>query len=112
MAIVTALLGGLIYYKSSEIVDGVCHYDQRTAQNLQLAMFYTLTVTYIVSMLSAVMAFPLEIPIFYREHASSVYRSDTYYFAKLINEVSFSSSSPSLCQLEPARSNEAINVEP
>ena len=55
MVLVTALLGGLIYYKTSEIEDGVCSFDQRAAENVSLALFYTLTVTIVVSLLSAVM---------------------------------------------------------
>lgn len=51
----TALLGGLIYYKTSENVNGTCTFDQRAAENISFALFYTITVTVIVSMLSAVM---------------------------------------------------------
>jgi hypothetical protein len=52
---VTALLGGLIYYKTSENINGICSFDQRAAENISFALFYTITVTVIVSMLSAVM---------------------------------------------------------
>ena len=83
----TAILGGLIFFKTGSNQDGKCVFDQRGIANISFALFYTVTVTVIVSLLAAVMAFPSEIPIYYREHASSVYRSDTYYFSKLLNEV-------------------------
>ncbi len=51
----TALLGGLIYYKTSDNINGTCTFDQRAAENISFALFYTITVTVIVSMLSAVM---------------------------------------------------------
>lgn len=38
-------------------------------------------------MLAAAMAFPIEIPIYFREHAASVYRSDSYYLSKFLIEL-------------------------
>jgi hypothetical protein len=85
---VTALLGGLIYYQTSTLDDnGTCSFDQGSVQIVSFAVFYSITVSVIFSMLNAVMVFPLEIPIYFREHSASVYRSDTYYLSKLINEV-------------------------
>ncbi len=87
MVIATAILGGLIFYQTGSNQNGVCIFDQRAVANISFALFYTITVTVIVSLLAAVMAFPIEIPIYYREHSSSVYRSDTFYLSKLLNEV-------------------------
>jgi len=52
---VTALLGGLIYYQTGYETNGVCSFDQRSSENISFALFYTITVTVIVSMLAAVM---------------------------------------------------------
>ena len=52
---VTALLGGLIYYETGKNINGTCEFDQRSSENVSFALFYTITVTVIVSMLAAVM---------------------------------------------------------
>lgn len=60
MVIITAILGGLIFFKSYDRdSNGQCWFDQRNSFNIGFALFYTLTVTVIVSMLAAVLAFPL-----------------------------------------------------
>lgn len=51
----TALLGGLIYYQSGSIEDGKCTFDQRSAEMISFALFYSITVSVIFSMLNAVM---------------------------------------------------------
>ena len=51
------------------------------------ALFYTLTACSIFSIFAAVLVFPTELPIYFREHLSYVYRSDTYYLSKLLNEI-------------------------
>lgn len=108
MVVVTAILGGLIFFQSyDKDSNNQCWFDQRNAYNIGFALFYTLTVTVIVSMLAAVLAFPIgnlnsfffdtlflisifslvEIPIYYREHSAYVYRSDAYYLSKLLIEL-------------------------
>jgi hypothetical protein len=64
MVIATAILGGLIFYQTGQNQNGVCIFDQRAVANISFALFYTITVTVIVSLLAAVMAFPIEIPVF------------------------------------------------
>lgn len=60
MVIVTAILGGLIFYQSYDRdSNDQCWFDQRNSFNIGFALFYTLTVTVIVSMLAAVLAFPI-----------------------------------------------------
>ena len=49
------------------MVDNTCTFDQITARNLSTAIFYAITVMVVLSVLAAVMTFPLEIPIFIRE---------------------------------------------
>ena len=51
----TALLGGLIYYKSGSIENNQCTFDQRSAEMVSFAIFYSITVSVIFSMLNAVM---------------------------------------------------------
>jgi hypothetical protein len=63
----TALLGGIIYYHSTEKINGFVTFDQRTSVIISTALFYTITVMLIVSLLAAALAFPLEIPIIMRE---------------------------------------------
>ncbi|CAF0771945.1 unnamed protein product, partial [Brachionus calyciflorus] len=87
MVIVTAMLGGLIFFQTGEKDKNTCHYNQQSIKNVIYAIFYTVTVSVIFSIMGAVMAFPPEIPIYYREHNASVYRSDTYYLSKLIVEL-------------------------
>nr|QUF59472.1 ATP-binding cassette transporter Abcg-like8 [Brachionus angularis] len=87
MVIITALLGGLIFFQSSEKVNGTCTFDQKSSRIISYAMFYTITVSVIFSMLAAVLVFPFEIPIYLREHSASVYRSDTYYLSKMLLEL-------------------------
>lgn len=83
----TAILGGIIYFGSSEVVNGKCQFDQTSTSNIQTALFYTVAVTIIISILAATMTFPLEIPIFQRDHYAGVYRTDTYYLSKILQEV-------------------------
>ena len=64
---VTAILGGIIYYHSTEKIHGIVTFDQRTSAIISTALFYTVTVMLIVSLLAAALAFPLEIPIIMRE---------------------------------------------
>jgi ABC-type phosphate transport system permease subunit len=62
MVLVTAILGGLIFFQSyDKDSNGKCWFDQRNSFNIGFALFYTLTVTVIVSMLAAVLAFPMGI---------------------------------------------------
>lgn len=107
----TAFLGGLIYFQTGTRENGSCSIEQRGIINISFALFYTITTSVLFSILAAVMvidnnipgryyfskhfnylllkkAFPLELPIYNREHSASVYRSDTYYISKLFNEVS------------------------
>nr|APD26558.1 ATP-binding cassette transporter subfamily G-like8 protein [Brachionus koreanus] len=88
MVFVTALLGGSIYYQTGKANNSDnCRYNQQSIQNVSFALFYTITVSVIFCMLAAVMAFPNEIPIYFREHKASVYRSDTYYLSKFLVEL-------------------------
>jgi hypothetical protein len=81
------MLGGTIYFQSAEVEDDVCVFDQAVASNIATALFYVVTVVSIISVLSAVLAFPLEIPIYLRENYAYIYRCETYYLSKFILEV-------------------------
>lgn len=53
---VTAILGGLIYLNTSQKdSNGNCTFDQRSSQNITLALFYTITVSFVVGILAAVL---------------------------------------------------------
>ncbi len=64
---ITALLGGMIYFKSGNPIHGVCNFNPTTARNISTAIFYSITVMVVLSVLAAAMSFPNEIPIFIRE---------------------------------------------
>nr|UOU03359.1 ATP-binding cassette subfamily G-like 8 [Brachionus rubens] len=87
MIVITAILGGLIYYQVGQKSGNKCQFNQQGTHNVQFSMFFTVTVSVIFSTLAAVLTFPSELPIYYREHNASVYRSDTYYLSKLLIEV-------------------------
>ena len=84
---VTAILGGLIFYETGSKTNGILSFDQNSVNLVSIALFYTTLSISLTSFLAAVMSFPLELPIYYREHDDSVYRSDCYYLSKVISEV-------------------------
>lgn len=60
----TSLLGGVIYFQSSDYTDNKCVFDQASIDNVQIALFFTVTSIIIISLLSSILTFPLEIPIY------------------------------------------------
>jgi hypothetical protein len=82
------LAGGFIFFQSgSTNKEDSCYFKQESILSIQYALFFTTISVVITSALSAVLAFAFELPIYYRDHNASVYRSDAYYLAKFISEV-------------------------
>jgi hypothetical protein len=59
MSVITAVLGGIIYFKNGTIADdGTCQFSQESLANVTFAIFYTIFVTVIYSILTAVLVSP------------------------------------------------------
>nr|UOU03355.1 ATP-binding cassette subfamily G-like 5 [Brachionus rubens] len=71
-----AILLGLIFLRLK--------YDQAGVQNMNGIMFLFLTNTSFSNMFSVINSFPVEIPIFMREHQNGMYMVFPYYMAKVI----------------------------
>lgn len=75
-----ALIFGLIYLKIETNQEGV--------QNINGVLFLLITNSSFSNMFGVLNSFPAELPIFYRDHQNSMYRTVNYYLSKLITEVS------------------------
>ncbi|XP_067022118.1 protein white-like [Acropora muricata] len=78
-AIVTALIAGLIYLQIP--------YDQDGIQNIGGVYFFLVTSASFSNLQGVLFVFPIELPVFLREHKNGMYRSDVYYLAKTLAEV-------------------------
>ena len=75
-----ALIFGLIYLQIKTNQEGV--------QNINGVLFLLITNSSFSNMFGVLNSFPAELPIFYRDHQNSMYRTVNYYLSKLITEVS------------------------
>lgn len=58
MTIVTALIGGTLYYQSLTINDnGLCTFNQNTSSNVTIALFYIVCLSIIINTLSSILVF-------------------------------------------------------
>lgn len=78
-AIVTALIAGLIYLQIP--------YDQDGVQNIAGVFFFLVTSSSFSSLQGVIFVFPVELPVFLREHKNGMYRTDVYYLAKTLSEI-------------------------
>lgn len=78
-SIVTALIAGLIYLQIP--------YDQDGIQNIAGVYFFLVTSTSFSNLQGVLFVFPVELPVFIREHKNGMYRTDVYYLAKTLSEV-------------------------
>ncbi len=61
MFVITAVLGGIIYYQNGTISDnGTCQFNQDSLANITFVIFYTIFVTVVYSIVTAVLVSPLE----------------------------------------------------
>ncbi|RNA09917.1 ABC subfamily ABCG [Brachionus plicatilis] len=74
-----ALIFGLIYLQIEDSQEGV--------QNINGVLFLLITNASFSNMFGVLNSFPAELPIFYRDHQNSMYRTVNYYLSKLITEV-------------------------
>ena len=77
--IVVALIFGITYMKSKLDQDGV--------QSLNGALFFIVANQSFTNCNTVITNFPAEMPVFYREYSSKMYRVFNYYFSKMISEV-------------------------
>lgn len=80
-SLVLSVIAGLIY-ADTEL-------NQQGIQNLSGAMFFILINQSFSGVFGVLQTFPLELPVFYREHKAGLYRTDTYYLAKTIADLPF-----------------------
>eukprot|EP00794_Sanderia_malayensis_P003788 gene3788-4311_t len=60
--------------------------NQDSIQNYTGAVFFCVTTSSINSLCAAVFTFPAELPVFLKEHKLGMYRTDAYFFAKMLAE--------------------------
>jgi ABC-type multidrug transport system ATPase subunit len=63
--------------------------DDRRLQNISGALFFIVTNSSIVNCYAVVQVFPLEMPVFLRDHGSRIYRTELYFLAKHLSDVPF-----------------------
>nr|QNH67903.1 ATP-binding cassette transporter subfamily G-like protein 4 [Brachionus rotundiformis] len=74
-----ALIFGLIYLQIEDNQEGV--------QNINGVLFLLITNASFSNMFGVLNSFPAELPIFYRDHQNSMYRTINYYLSKFIIEL-------------------------
>ncbi|XP_065840375.1 protein white-like isoform X2 [Oscarella lobularis] len=80
-ALVISILLGLMYLQTD--------YDQSRLQNIPGAMTFILIQLSIGNLIAVLQTFPLETPVFLRDHRSSLYRTSAYYISKAFADVPF-----------------------
>ncbi|XP_028399573.1 protein white-like isoform X2 [Dendronephthya gigantea] len=78
-SLVLGVVVGLIYLRLS--------YNQENIQNFAGLLFFIVTNLSFASLQGVIFVFPVEVPVFLREHKNGMYRTDTYYLAKTLAEV-------------------------
>ncbi|XP_064613725.1 protein white-like [Liolophura sinensis] len=78
-SIVIGVILGLVYLRQE--------YNQEAIQNLNGALFLIITNMSFSNMFAVINSFPMELPIFMREHGSRLYRVDVYFISKTIAEL-------------------------
>ncbi|PAA52991.1 hypothetical protein BOX15_Mlig012313g4 [Macrostomum lignano] len=76
--IVVAVIVAAVYFDQ--------RYDQNGVMNLNGALFLFLTNTTFSNFYTVLNSFPLELPIFFREHHNGMYRVDAYFLCKNLAE--------------------------
>lgn len=79
--IAISLIAGLIYLNQQLTQTGI--------QNIIGAIFFLIINQSIIGVLGVLQVFPLELPVFHREHTNGMYRPSAYYLAKSIAELPF-----------------------
>ncbi|XP_065840254.1 protein white-like [Oscarella lobularis] len=80
-ALVISLLLGLMYLQAD--------HDQSRVQNIPGAISFVLIQLSISSVIAVLQTFPLEMPVFMREHQSRLYRTSIFYLAKASADMPF-----------------------
>ncbi|XP_062517485.1 protein white-like [Corticium candelabrum] len=80
-AIFMAVLMGLIYLQ-------VPH-DEHRLQNISGVLFFVCVNGSLVNLFAVLQTFPIEMPVFLREHGSRLYRTEIYYVTKHLSDIPF-----------------------
>ncbi|XP_062517758.1 protein white-like isoform X1 [Corticium candelabrum] len=80
-AIFMAVLMGLVYLR-------VPH-DEHRLQNVSGVIFFVCVNSSLVNLFAVLQTFPMEMPVFLREHGSRLYRTELYYVTKHFSDVPF-----------------------
>lgn len=80
---VVSLMFGLIYFRLK--------YDQQGVMDINGFIFLCICNNGFSTMFFIVNVFPIELPIFYRDHENGMYRVFSYFIAKIITDVTKSS---------------------
>ena len=87
-AAVIALICGLVYFGQEENQDGI--------ENLNGAMFFSITTLTFNSITGSLFIFPAEFPVFIKEHKLGMYRTDVYFLSKTLAELPWYVLSPTI----------------
>jgi len=77
----TSLFLGLLYYNIG--------YNQASITDRLGVLFNILMATFVASVVAVLVTFPDERPLFLREKFNNMYSTNTYFFAKIVSEMSF-----------------------
>ncbi|XP_032239520.1 protein white isoform X2 [Nematostella vectensis] len=77
--IAVGLIAGLIYFQTVVDTTGV--------QNIAGALFFLITSTSFSNLAAVTFVFPIELPVFIREHKNGMYRTDVYFLCKNMAEL-------------------------
>eukprot|EP00118_Oscarella_pearsei_P005221 m.23701 g.23701 ORF g.23701 m.23701 type:complete len:697 (+) comp28518_c0_seq2:216-2306(+) len=80
-SLVISLLLGLTYLRTGN--------DQTRVQNVPGALSFVLIQLSISSVIAVLQTFPLDMPVFLREHQSHVYRTSVFYLSKMMADTPF-----------------------
>ncbi|XP_032241524.2 protein white [Nematostella vectensis] len=79
-SIFMGLLAGLVYLQTNIDADSI--------QNISGALFFLITTLAFSSLQAVYFVFPIELPVFLRDHKNGMYRTDVYFLCKTLTEVS------------------------
>ncbi|XP_002742012.1 protein white-like [Saccoglossus kowalevskii] len=79
--VIIALIIGLVFLQQP--------YDQDSIQNINGCLFLFITNMTFANLFAVIQVFPLELPVFLREHFNGMYRTDVYFICKNLVELPY-----------------------
>ncbi|XP_048586785.1 protein white isoform X2 [Nematostella vectensis] len=92
-SIFMGLLAGLVYLQTNIDADSI--------QNISGALFFLITTLAFSSLQAVYFVFPIELPVFLRDHKNGMYRTDVYFLCKTLTELPIFIISPFLISVIP-----------